>query len=76
MATSIVQIIASIMSYLAARGVDAILGKWVAYFTIAWEKVATKKALDSFHETRDSMVIEMAEKWQEWDDWRKNRPKV
>jgi hypothetical protein len=76
MATSIVQIIASVLGYLAARGIDQIVGKWVAYFEIAWEKVATKKAMDTYRETKNTLVIDMAEKWKEWDDWRKSQTKV
>lgn len=70
MATSIVQIIGSVLGYLAARGVDHIVGKWVAYFQIAWEKNASKQAMDTYRETRNTMVTEMAGKSKEWDDWR------
>ncbi len=71
MATGIVQIVASVLSYLSARGIDAILGKWAAYFVIAWQKVASDKALATFTETRDNLVRDMPAKWDQWDDWRK-----
>lgn len=67
---SIVQIIASVLAYLSARGIDMIIGKWVAYFTIAWEKVASQKALDQFRETKNSLVKDMPDKWKEWEKWR------
>jgi hypothetical protein len=73
-ATSVVQIIASVLGYLAARGIDAIIGKWVAYFVIAWEKAASDKALAEFKRTKDELIKVMPEKWKEWDDWRKKRP--
>jgi hypothetical protein len=71
-ATSIVQILASVLGYLAARGVDDIVGKWFAYFTIAWEKVASQRALNTFRETKDDLAKNMDEKWKEWDNWRKH----
>lgn len=70
LATAIVQMIASIIAYFVARGLDSILGKWVAYFTIAWEKVATEQALQSFRETQNQLASQMPEKWKEWDEWR------
>ncbi len=76
MASAIVQIIASIMAYLAARGLDMILGKWVAYIVIAMERIESKAALDSYRETTNNIAKEMADKAQKWDDWRNNRPKV
>lgn len=69
-ATSIVQILASVLSYLSARGIDNIVGKWFAYFTIAWEKVASQKALDTFRDTKAELVKNMDEKWKQWDNWR------
>lgn len=70
MASSIIQIIAAILAYLSARGVDAIIGKWAAYFVIAWERVASEKALNQFRETRNDLVSGMPEKWKEWEKWR------
>lgn len=70
MATGIVQIIASVLSYLSARGIDALIGKWVAYFTIAWEKVASEKALSQFRSTKEELVKNMPDKWKEWETWR------
>lgn len=70
MASSIVQIVASVLAYLSARGIDQIVGKWAAYFSIAWEKVASQKALDKFTETRNSLVKDMPDKWKEWEKWR------
>ncbi len=70
MAPSIVQIVAAILAYLSARGVDAILGKWAAYVTIAWEKVASQNAMATFHATRNALVKEMPDKWKEWEKWR------
>jgi hypothetical protein len=69
-AGSIVQIVASVLAYLSARGIDAIIGKWAAYVTIAWEKAASKKALEQFRQTRTDLIKEMPEKWKDWDKWR------
>ena len=71
-ATAAVQIIAAVLAYLSARGIDNIIGKWFAYFTIAWEKVASKNALDTYRQTRNNLVEAMPDKWKEWDEWRKN----
>ncbi len=72
MVPSIVQIIASILAYLSARGVDKIIGKWAAYFVIAWEKVASQGALDEFRQTRNDLVKDMPDKWKEWEKWRES----
>lgn len=63
-------IIASLLAYLSARGMDIVLGKWAAYFVIAWEKVASEAALNQFRKTRDDLVKEMPDKWKEWEKWR------
>jgi hypothetical protein len=70
MAGSIVQIIASILAYLSARGVDMLLGKWAAYVVIAWEKVVSQSALEQFRQTRNDLVKDMPDKWKEWEKWR------
>jgi hypothetical protein len=70
--TAIVQLIASVFAYFVARGLDALLGKWVAYFTIAWDHVASKAALEEYRKTRSDLASAMPDKWKEWDEWRKN----
>lgn len=44
MTNAIFTIIASVLSIAAALGLDALLGKWVAYFTIVWETKASASA--------------------------------
>lgn len=73
MATSIVQILAAAISYFAARGIDAIIGKWIAYLVVAWEASASKAAREQFRLTKGKLFQNLPEKWKEWDSWRKNR---
>lgn len=73
LATAIVQVIASILAYLSARGIDHIVGKWVAYFTIAWQKVASDRALATYQETMNALASSMPDKWKEWEDWRNGK---
>ena len=72
LAAAIVQAMASIIAYFAVRGIDQILGKWIAYVTIAFEKVATQKALATFKETRDDLARNMVDQWKQWEEWRKS----
>jgi len=67
---SIVQAIASILAYLSVRGIDKTLGKWAAFISIAWEKVASQKALEQFWNTRNDLASSTPEKWNEWEKWR------
>lgn len=73
MAASIVQLIAAIVSWLAAKGIDSLIGKWAAYFTIAWEKSSNEKMRVSFSETVDKMKIDLPAKHKDWEAWRKSR---
>jgi hypothetical protein len=45
---SILKIISSVLGVFAAFGLDHVIGKWVAYFTIVWEAEASKKAREAF----------------------------
>jgi hypothetical protein len=75
--TAVVQIVASIFSYLAARGIDKIIGKWMAFFMIAFEKTATQSALDEYNKTKEKLAVDMSDKWKEWENWRDSlKPKT
>lgn len=71
MATSIVSIIASILSYLSAKGIDSILGKWAASFSIAWEKTKNDAMSKSFDEHMAKLQEELPKKYKAWESWRK-----
>jgi hypothetical protein len=74
--TAIIQIFASLFAYLAARGIDKIISKWIAFFMIAFEKTATQAALDEYNKTKQQLIIDMADKWADWDKWRESlKPK-
>ena len=63
--------IAALIAWFAAKKVDDILGKWVAYFTIAWENAATGRAKRSYREKVAEVQNEMVDSFGSWDDWRK-----
>ena len=73
MAGSIVKIIASLLELFVTLKVDAIVGKWVAYFTIAWESFKSEKAKSAFNEA----MLDFKEKAKAnsgvWDEWRKGK---
>ena len=74
MAETILKIFEYALGLGAAIGIDAIIGKWVAYFTIAWENWENKKAKESFA----SAINEFKAKQKpntSWDEWRRNRGK-
>lgn len=73
MATSIVQIFASLVSYLAAKGIDAIIGKWIAYVNVAWESSRSEKALEAYRHTIEELSRNLPEKHAKWDEWRKSK---
>jgi hypothetical protein len=70
MIEAIAKILASAVGYFAAKGIDAIIGKWVAYVTIAFETQASDKARAAFNETMAILKKNLAEKGKAWESWR------
>jgi len=70
MGTSIVGALASIIGYFAARALDGIIGKWVAYINVAWNKAASKAAREEYAKAVDDMKQRMAGKYDDWAKWR------
>lgn len=73
MTTAITQAIASILAYAVARGIDTVIGKWVAMFMVAWEKTASDKAMSAYRDQMKQIVDDMPGKWNNWDQWRQSR---
>lgn len=63
--------LASIFAYAAAKGLDIILGKWLAYATIAWEQVASQTSKEAFNAAMAEIKTSMPDKAQAWADWQK-----
>lgn len=70
MIASIVSAMASVLGWFAAKGIDDIVGKWLAYFTIVWEQQASDRAKAAFDVTMRALKSQDAEKAKAWDDWR------
>lgn len=70
MADAIVQIIAWVLAAGASIGIDALIGKWVAYFTIAMENAASDRARKAFADAVAAFKAE-AKPNTAWDDWRR-----
>ena len=70
MATAILQIIAAILGYAAGKGLDALLGKWFAIMTAAFDKVATDRAVQNYNDTMAKLATNMPQKYQSWQDWK------
>lgn len=71
MAESIISLIASIIGILAAWGLDALMGKWVAYFTIAWETKASAAARKAAAEAVASYKKSSQNNYRTWRDLRR-----
>ena len=67
---SVISLLASVVGWFAARGIDKILGKWVAYVTLAFNKAATESALEEYRNAMDVMKNDMADKYDDWAKWR------
>jgi hypothetical protein len=59
-----------ILSWLAAKGIDALIGKWLAYFTIAWEQFASNSAKDAFNAAMADLKSKSVDHAKAWEDWR------
>jgi hypothetical protein len=73
---AIIQGLASIFGYLAARGIDAIIGKWLAYALIAWEKESSERSRQEFDKAIRAIKQSSAEKSKAWDDWRERTKSI
>jgi hypothetical protein len=71
MAEAILKIVGYTIAWLVAKGIDKILGKWVAYFSIAWEDSANRVAKDEFRKAVVEIREGMKAKSGDWDAWRK-----
>lgn len=76
MVNSILQLCASIFGYLAARGIDAIVGKWLAYIVIAWEERASDKSKLAYAEAMRDIKANMPAKATAWENWRKRAAQI
>lgn len=63
--------IAALVAWFAANKVDDVLGKWVAYITIAWQNAATSRANEAYRQVITEVQKEMKDSYGSWDQWRK-----
>ena len=83
MAEAITQAIAWLIAWAASVGLDAFIGKWVAYFTIAWENHASERARLAFKAAVKDLKLKAKAKAEQGDAreaWRqsvkKDEPKT
>jgi hypothetical protein len=69
--TALVQLVASGVAYLATRGIDAIVGKWVAAVVIGFERAASSKARAAYSQALDDSKRKMADGARQWAEWRR-----
>lgn len=72
MADAIVKIIASLLAYFTARGIDKLIAKWVAYFVIAWEMAVSTEAMQIFRDNVKAIKEGMAKNGNDILKWRKD----
>lgn len=70
MVEAILSIFGGIFSWLGAREIDSVVGKWVAYFVISFEKSSSEKAKKVFSETINELKIKSKENASAWEKWR------
>lgn len=76
MATAILQLCASLFGYLAARGIDAIVGKWLAFAVIAWEEKASERSKAEYAKAMLAIRDNMPAKAAAWEAWRKRATEI
>ena len=73
MAESIVKLLAGVIGLFAAWGIDALLGKWLAYFERAWEIAATKTAREAYNKAMADFAANSSDAFKGWEAWRKQK---
>lgn len=71
MVMALIQATATFIAWLATRGIDSTVGKWLAYVTIAWEQGSTVASKAAFDAAMLDIKAQSPEKAQAWADWRK-----
>lgn len=71
MTESILKVVSSFVGWLAAKGIDRILSRWLATFIIAWENKASEAARKEFADAIQELKQNMPEKYSAWEEWRK-----
>jgi hypothetical protein len=66
----IINAIASLIAWFAAKKVDDILGKWVAYIQIAFQNSASKRAMQAYDDMIQEVQSDMEANYGSWDTWR------
>lgn len=78
MTSSILQIISSVLGIFVGLGLDALLGKWVAYFTIVWEARASAKAREAYSKAMSEFKTASAPNYRLWHEvrraWKNPKP--
>lgn len=70
MTKSVLEVVSSFVGWLAAKGIDRILSRWLATFIIAWENKASAAARQEFADAIASLKNDMPEKYSAWEEWR------
>lgn len=73
MAESILTIVSGIVSYLAAFGIDKLIAKWVAAFTIAWEERASRAAVDEYLSQLTLLKLSLKDNQKKQESWWKKK---
>lgn len=71
--SAIVSAVAWVIGWFAARGIDQILGKWVAYFKIAWDNAATANAQSSYRSHIELIQKDIIATNGSVQEWRKKQ---
>ncbi len=60
----------SVVGWLAARGIDKYLAKWLAWIMIAWQNYSSAEAQAAFAAGINEVKAKLPEKAKSWEEWR------
>ena len=66
----VLKIVAGILGLWFVSRADEVMGKWTAYFVIAFDKWKTEAAMKAFNETLDKYKLNLKDKASDWEKWR------
>lgn len=76
LAKPILEILAAVFGYFSARGIDAILGKWLAWAVIAWEQRSSEASKAAFNQAMTEIKTDMPAKAEAWENWRRRAANI
>ena len=68
----VIETLGIVIAFFMAIKLDALIAKWVAYFMIAWENMATSKAKAAYEKSVIDFRNKAFKNPEIWKKWREN----